>query len=141
MSARTAVTALVVSGAALLLAACGSAATPGRVTTGAPGSAASSSPPTSTTRPLATDTGSAEDHSFVMPNEVGKILQAAQDDIQRVSGNPIFFTSSTDATGAGRHQILDRDWQVCTQSVPAGTKVGSDARIDFGVVRTSETCP
>jgi hypothetical protein len=76
-----------------------------------------------------------------MPNEVGKILQAAQDDIQRVSGNPIFFTSSTDATGAGRHQILDRDWWVCTQSVAAGTKVGPDARIDFGVVRTSETCP
>jgi hypothetical protein len=141
MSARTAVTALVASGAALLLAACGSAAAPGRVTTGAPSSAASSSPTTSTSRAPATNTGSAEDDSFVMPNEVGKILQAAQDDIQRVSGNPIFFTSSTDATGAGRHQILDRDWQVCTQSIPAGTKVGPDARIDFGVVRTSETCP
>ena len=141
MSARTAVGALVASGAALLLAACGSAATPGRVTTGAPSSAASSHRTTSTTRPPATDTGSAEDDSFVMPNEVGKILQAAQDDIQRVSGNPILFTSSTDATDAGRHQILDRDWQVCTQSVPAGTKVGPDARIDFGVVRTSETCP
>jgi hypothetical protein len=76
-----------------------------------------------------------------MPDEVGKILQAAQDDIQRVSGNPVFFTSSTDATGAGRHQILDRDWQVCAQSVPAGTKVGPDTKIDFGVVRTSETCP
>jgi hypothetical protein len=85
-----------------------------------------------------TETGSAD---FVMPDEVGKILQAAQDDIQRVSGNPVFFTSSTDATGAGRHQILDRDWQVCTQSVPAGTKVGPDTKIDFGVVRTSETCP
>jgi hypothetical protein len=141
MSARTAVRPLVASGAALLLAACGSAAAPGRVTTGAPSSAASSSPTTSTSRAPATDTGSAEDDSFVMPNEVGKILQAAQDDIQRVSGNPIFFTSSTDANGAGRHQILDRDWRVCTQSVAAGTKVGPDARIDFGVVRTSETCP
>jgi hypothetical protein len=140
MSARTEVTSLVASGA-VLLAACGSAAAPGHVTTGAPSSAASSHRTTSTSRPPATNTGSAEDDSFVMPHEVGKILQAAQDDVQRVSGNPIFFTSSTDATGAGRHQILDRDSQVCTQSVPAGSKVGPDARIDFGVVRTSETCP
>jgi hypothetical protein len=129
---------VIASGAVLLLAACGSTTTPGGATTGTPSSTASVRPTTSTTHPPVTDTGSAD---FVMPDEVGKILQAAQDDIQRVSGNPVFFTSSTDATGAGRHQVLDRDWQVCSQSVPAGTNVGQDARLDFGVVKTDETCP
>ena len=141
MSARTlqlAARAVIASGAVLLLAACGSTTTPGGATTRTPSSAASVRPTTSTTHPPVTDTGSADS---VMPDEVGKILQAAQDDIQRVSGNPVFFTSSTDATGAGRHQILDRDWQVCSQSVPAGTKFGQDTRIDFGVVKTDETCP
>jgi hypothetical protein len=151
MSATTlqiAVRAVITSGVALLSVACTSTTT-GSVNSGSPtrdsGSVASlgPTPPTSPsrTRPPATDTRSADDNSFVMPNEVGRILQAAQDDIQRVSGNPVFFTSSTDATGAGRHQIVDRDWQVCTQSLPAGTKVGQDARIDFGVVKTYETCP
>jgi hypothetical protein len=76
-----------------------------------------------------------------MPNEVGKGLQAAQDDIQRVSGNPVFFSHSTDATGAGRHQILDRDWKVCTQNVAAGATANLDTYISFAVVRTTENCP
>ena len=141
MSARTlqlAARVVIASGAVPLLAACGSTTTPGGATTRTPNSTASLRPTTSTTHPPVTGPGSAD---FVMPDEVGKILRDAQDDIQRVSGNPVFFTSSTDATGAGRHQILDRDWQVCSQSVPAGTKLGQDARIDFGVVKTDETCP
>ncbi|MCW2756355.1 MAG: hypothetical protein JWO46_101, partial [Nocardioidaceae bacterium] len=44
--------------------------------------------------------------SFVMPDEVNKVLQTAQDDVQAASGNPFFYTDSTDATGAGRFQIL-----------------------------------
>ncbi len=76
-----------------------------------------------------------------MPNEVGTNLQAAQDDIQRVSGDPVFVTTSSDATGAGRAQILDRDWHVCSQNVQPGTWVNLDTRIDFAVVKLSETCP
>lgn len=68
-------------------------------------------------------------------------LQAAQDDIQRVTGDPLFITFSSDATGAGRHQILDRDWTVCSQTVAAGSQFSADTRISFAVVRTSETCP
>lgn len=78
--------------------------------------------------------------SFTMPNEVGRNLQDAQDDVQAVSGNPLFFTRSTDATGAGRHQILDRDWKVCSQNVPAGTSVGAEADIVFSVVKLTERC-
>lgn len=76
-----------------------------------------------------------------MPNEVGMGLQAAQDDIQRVSGDPVFFSHSTDATGAGRHQILDRDWQVCSQNVAPGVQANLDSDISFAVVRTTEKCP
>lgn len=75
-----------------------------------------------------------------MPNELGKNLQDAQDDVQAASGNPLFFTRSSDATGAGRHQILDRDWKVCAQNVPAGTSVSDEADIVFSVVKLDESC-
>lgn len=88
----------------------------------------------------ATKTRASHD-SFRMPNEVGKVLQAAQDDIQRVSGNPLFYTSSTDATGAGRMQVLDRNWKVCTQNIQAGTRVNQDSDISFGAVKLDEQCP
>jgi hypothetical protein len=68
------------------------------------------------------------------------VLQDAQDDTQRVSGDPIFFSHSHDLLG-DRHQILDRDWQVCTQNVPTGDRVSAIGHIDFGVVKLDETCP
>jgi hypothetical protein len=80
--------------------------------------------------------------TFTMPGEVGKVLQAAQDDIQRVSRDPFFYSSSRDATGRGRHQILDRDWKVCSQNVPAGQVVRrSTVLVTFNVVKLTETCP
>jgi PASTA domain len=75
-----------------------------------------------------------------MPNMVGKVLQDAQDEIQRVSGNPHFVTSSIDATGQGRHQILDRNWKVCSQSVPAGESFSATTHITLNVVKLSESC-
>lgn len=69
------------------------------------------------------------------------MLQAAQDDMQRASHDPSFYTSSKDATGRGRHQILDRDWKVCAQSVPAGQRVARrTAIITFSVVKVAEPC-
>lgn len=95
-----------------------------------------------TTSPASThaESGSAGDGSFTMPNEVGKVLQSAQDDIQRVSGDPVFVTHSHDLRGS-RFQILDRDWKVCTQNVPPGTKASAIEHIDFGVVKLDESCP
>jgi hypothetical protein len=75
-----------------------------------------------------------------MPNEVGHVLQDAQDDLQRVSGNPAYFSRSHDLLG-NRHQILDRDWQVCTQNVAEGATVSESDTVDFGVVKLSESCP
>ena len=76
-----------------------------------------------------------------MPDEAGKVLQTAQDDIQRASGNPVFITHSVDATGQDRHQILDRDWTVCSQNVAPGKEVSQDTDITFSVVKTDESCP
>jgi hypothetical protein len=79
--------------------------------------------------------------TFTMPNEVGKVLQDAQDDIQRVSQDPLFYTSSTDASGAGRMQILDRNWIVCQQNLAPATTANQDSDISFAVVKLDEDCP
>jgi hypothetical protein len=78
--------------------------------------------------------------SFTMPNEVGHGLQDAQDDLQRVSGNSAYFSRSHDLLG-NRHQILDRNWQVCTQNIAEGATVSESDTVDFGVVKLSESCP
>lgn len=79
---------------------------------------------------------------WTMPDLRGKGLQDAQDAIQALTNDGIFFTSSHDATGQGRHQLLDSDWQVCTQNVAPGSKITPKTHIDFGVVRVdTEDCP
>jgi len=75
-----------------------------------------------------------------MPNLVGRNLQDAQDTIQALTGNAIFPTKSHDATGRGRHQILDRDWKVCSQNVTPGATTTSNIAIDFGAAKLSEQC-
>lgn len=98
-------------------------------------------PPANSTLPPKTSSGDSG-ATFTMPNEVGKVLQTAQDDLQRVTHDPVFYTGSKDATGRGRHQILDRDWKVCSQNVPAGRRVERRAVIiTFSVVKLAETCP
>lgn len=76
-----------------------------------------------------------------MPSETGKDLQAAQDDIQAVTGNPLFFSSSTDALGTDRMQVFDRNWQVCDQTPKAGAPFNDDTSVNFSVVKLDERCP
>lgn len=76
-----------------------------------------------------------------MPDLVGTGLQNAQDDIQKLTGDGIFLTTSHDLTGRGRHQVIDSDWQVCSQNVRPGATITVTSKIDFGVVKLSETCP
>jgi hypothetical protein len=90
--------------------------------------------------PTPTSTSSFVQH-WAMPNLVGSGLQDAQDAIQKLTGNKIFFTGSHDAGGRGRHQVLDRDWKVCNQNIAAGTQIQAGVKIDFGVVKLSERCP
>jgi hypothetical protein len=75
-----------------------------------------------------------------MPNLVGSNLQDAQDTIQRLTDFGIAVTTSHDATGAGRQQVLDRNWKVCSQSVAPGETITSNTSIDFGAVKLEEDC-
>jgi hypothetical protein len=70
--------------------------------------------------------GNADAGEIVVPDEVGKNHQAAQDDLQ---AHGLYNLSEEDATGQGRMLILDRNWQVVSQSPSAGTKVAEDATI------------
>jgi beta-lactam-binding protein with PASTA domain len=74
-----------------------------------------------------------------MPNVVGQVLQDAQ---EALHADGVFYSRSHDLRGV-RHQVLDRDWKVCSQNLPAGQQVTAPAegKIDFGVVKLSETCP
>jgi hypothetical protein len=64
-------------------------------------------------------------------------LQDAQDTIQTTG---VFFSRSRDATGEGRHQIIDSNWQVVAQTPAPGTPIGEfEAVLD--VVKYGEPSP
>ena len=73
-----------------------------------------------------------------VPAFVGMGLQSAQDAAQ---SNGFYALASHDALGRDRHQILDRDWKVCSQNIAAGKTVATDTELDFGAVKLDETCP
>lgn len=80
--------------------------------------------------------------TWTMPNLIGTNLQHAQNEIQRITNNEVFFSSSTDLTGDARAQIVDRNWQVCTSTPAPGESFTAETSIDFGVVRIDvESCP
>lgn len=77
-----------------------------------------------------------------MPDLTGRNLQDAQDAVQTLTGGNVFFSGSTDLTGQGRAQMMDRNWQVCTSTPPPGSPITSATSIEFGVVRIdTESCP
>ncbi|MBO4210181.1 PASTA domain-containing protein [Micromonospora echinofusca] len=80
-------------------------------------------------------TGSGTVTVGVVPDVVCKDLQSAQDAMQAAR---FFNLRSTDATGQGRMQLLDRDWVVVGQSVRAGTSPELTTRITLSVVRFGE---
>lgn len=75
---------------------------------------------------------------IAVPDFVGMGLQDAQDAAQ---AEGLFGLTSHDSTGAGRLQVLDRNWKVCDQNHAAGKKVPADTVLDFGAVKIDETCP
>jgi hypothetical protein len=81
------------------------------------------------------------DQSWTMPNLVGKDLQGAQDAIQSLTHDAVWLSTSTDLTGKGRAQIVDRNWIVCSSTPAPGATFTATTAIDFGVVRDTETCP
>lgn len=82
------------------------------------------------------------DPSWTMPNLIGKDLQGAQDAIQSLTKGQVWYSGSTDLTGKGRTQVVDRNWVVCTSTPPPGAPITTGTNITFGVVRIdSEKCP
>lgn len=77
------------------------------------------------------------DSNPTLPNLVGQGLVGAQN-----SAKAAGFTNLTshDALSSGRVQIIDSNWKVCTQSPAPGPSPVSTT-VDFGVVKTDETCP
>lgn len=104
----------------------------------APSDKPTPSPTSTKSKPPAQGTGT---KGWVMPDETGIDLQSAQDDLQTISGNPLYISFSEDATGAGRGQWLDSGWQVCWSKPTPGTTVTNSMDVTFYVVRISETCP
>lgn len=80
----------------------------------------------------------AKSDTATVPDFVGMGLQSAQDKAQSVG---FYGLGSHDALGRDRNQILDRDWQVCSQNIKAGKKVSTETELDFGSVKLEETCP
>ena len=70
----------------------------------------------------------------LMPAVVCMNLQDAQDLIQTVG---VFYSQSVDATGQGRSQIIDSNWQVVSQTPDIGTPFGEGDAV-LAVVKIGE---
>ena len=46
-----------------------------------------------------------------------------------------------DASGLGRLQVLDSNWQVCSQSPAKGKTVSEDDVVTLAAVKLDEECP
>ncbi|MGW6738723.1 PASTA domain-containing protein [Streptomyces sp. NPDC055013] len=104
-------------------------------------SGAGATPTTSatvTSRPASSDDKPAETERATVPNFVAMGLQSAQDKAQELG---FYALTSHDALGRDRMQAFDRNWQVCSQNVKAGTSVPTDTELDFGAVKLEEKCP
>ncbi|MFE5805123.1 hypothetical protein [Streptomyces sp. NPDC056491] len=110
-------------------------ATPPATTAAAPPATTAAAPAPAGSAPAPPKAGKP---SAAVPDFVGQVLQAAQDGAQAAG---FFLLSSHDALGKNRNQVLDRNWKVCTQTPAAGTKTGTDTKIDFGTVKIEESCP
>ncbi|MEN3356620.1 MAG: hypothetical protein V7637_602 [Mycobacteriales bacterium] len=71
-----------------------------------------------------------------VPNVVCKDLQSAQNTLQSAG---FFNLGSADGTGQGRVQVIDRNWVVIKQSVPAGQRPDRGTRIVLTAVKYGES--
>ncbi|MFF5721822.1 hypothetical protein [Streptomyces buecherae] len=87
--------------------------------------------------PEATREKPEEAKTALLPDFVGKQLQAAQDAAQEAGFSNL---TSHDVTGENRFQVYDRNWHICSQTPDPGAHA-PDSQVDFGVVKNNETCP
>jgi beta-lactam-binding protein with PASTA domain len=79
--------------------------------------------------------GSGSTAAGVVPDVRCKDLQSAQDALQAAGFREL---GSTDGTGQGRVQIIDRNWVVIGQSAAPGSRPGTGTRIVLTVVKFGE---
>lgn len=125
MRARTTAATAITAAALLALTGCKTTTSTNNPTTTPPATGSTPSTTTSTAPTRA------------LPDLTGKGLQSAQDTAQAAG---FYSLDSHDALGRARHQILDRDWKVCTQTPKPGQHPAS-TRVDLGAVKLNETCP
>lgn len=118
MRARSAT--IAISGALLILAGCSSTDS-SQPTSTAPATSTATTAAPSPQSAEAAPASRATTTPAVMPNVVCMNLQDAQNKIQDAG---VFFSRSEDATGAGRRQVVDRNWVVVSQTPDAGSPVG-----------------
>lgn len=119
--------------ALLLLAGCGGTAAP---PVSAPADSPSAQPTTNAPSPEPSESTATQ--TFTMPDLVGKNLQKAQDELQSLGS---YLLDQQDASGAGRVQLNDRNWKVCSQQPDAGTEVPITATVVLASVKSDENCP
>lgn len=124
---------------ALTTAGCGGSSEPGPDKETTPPAQSTPSAPTALPATQVPQNGPAE--QWVMPDLAGAVLQDAQDQIQTLTAGAVYFTDSHDLTGEDRNQVVDDNWQVCTQNIAPGAALTAASKIDFGVVKLDESCP
>lgn len=77
----------------------------------------------------------AETTKGVVPNVVCLDLQAAQEALRSAG---FYVLTSSDATGQGRQQLVDRNWVVVAQSEAAGGSPDPTTTIDLSTVKLGE---
>lgn len=97
---------------------------------------AADKPKTDTGTETADSADTADSETATLPDMTGKDLQAAQDAAQEAG---FYVLTSSDATGQGRMQVLDRNWTVCSQTPAAGDHP-TDTTVNFDAVKTGESC-
>jgi hypothetical protein len=76
--------------------------------------------------------------TFTMPDLLGQNLQEAQNALQAMGSREM---DQQDASGQERLQVLDSNWQVCTQEPTSGREVPVDTLVVLASVKTDEVCP
>lgn len=94
--------------------------------------------PTSEASTAATPEVTATPVAFKMPDLVGENLQLAQDKLQKLGS---FVLDQQDAAGLDRIQVLDSNWQVCSQRPAPGKTVMTDTVVVLASVKLAEECP
>jgi hypothetical protein len=109
------------------------------LTTSTTATSTTMSPPPTTTVPTTSTAPAVAPPAAeaLMPSVMCMNLQDAQDTIQRAG---VFYSRSEDATGRGRNQVLDSNWQVVAQNPSPGAPIGEGDAV-LSVVKYGETSP